>query len=196
MQYNIHRRAGLLSNFLFPSIDNSLINIFHKYRLTMGTLIHCVLPILITVVIIIIKSLPPPQALPSHNRPTKLTFIRPTAAHTSLYMRRQQRQVPNTKREASHCELTHFYTHILIFRILCACYLELHAAPLVSALVNKFGCRAVSVTGALIATFGFAISRLSTSINGLMITYGLIAGARPIDLRDLLICSSNCKNTT
>jgi len=55
-------------------------------------------------------------------------------------------------------------------------------APIVSALVGKFGCRSVAASGALIAAFGFAISRFSTSVNGLMITFGLTAGARHIHM--------------
>ena len=49
-------------------------------------------------------------------------------------------------------------------------------APLAGALVNKFGCRPVSMFGAVMSAFGFAISTLSPNINVMMLTYGIIGG--------------------
>ncbi|CAG4975300.1 unnamed protein product [Parnassius apollo] len=52
----------------------------------------------------------------------------------------------------------------------------LAAGPVVSALCNKYGCRAVCVAGSLIATVAFALSTLSKSVTMMMLTYGLIGG--------------------
>lgn len=52
----------------------------------------------------------------------------------------------------------------------------LSAGPLVSALTNKFGCRAVCVAGSLISTVAFVLSIFSPSVNWLMLTYGFIGG--------------------
>ena len=56
------------------------------------------------------------------------------------------------------------------------CVRVLISAPLASVLVNRFGCRPVVIAGSVIATFGFAICRLSESIDTLTITYGFIGG--------------------
>lgn len=58
--------------------------------------------------------------------------------------------------------------------ILCGTYLL--AGPIVSALSNKFGCRAVCVFGSVFASLGFALSIFSTNITMLMLTYGLMGG--------------------
>ncbi|KAJ8911075.1 hypothetical protein NQ315_015247, partial [Exocentrus adspersus] len=52
----------------------------------------------------------------------------------------------------------------------------LSAGPLVSALTNKFGCRAVCVAGSLISTAAFVLSIFSPTVNWLMLTYGFIGG--------------------
>ncbi|CAG9824026.1 unnamed protein product [Phaedon cochleariae] len=52
----------------------------------------------------------------------------------------------------------------------------LSAGPLVSALTNKFGCRAVCVSGSLISTMAFVLSIFSPTTNWLMLTYGFIGG--------------------
>lgn len=49
-------------------------------------------------------------------------------------------------------------------------------APLAGALVNKFGCRPVSMFGAVLSAFGFAISTRSPNIDVMMLTYGIIGG--------------------
>lgn len=58
--------------------------------------------------------------------------------------------------------------------ILCGMYLL--AGPIVSALSNKYGCRAVCITGSIIASTGFLLSIFSPSITVLMLTYGLMGG--------------------
>ncbi|XP_041979789.1 monocarboxylate transporter 3 isoform X2 [Aricia agestis] len=52
----------------------------------------------------------------------------------------------------------------------------LAAGPVVSALCNKYGCRAVCIAGSLVATTGFVLSTLSKSVTMMMVTYGLIGG--------------------
>lgn len=52
----------------------------------------------------------------------------------------------------------------------------LSAGPVVSALANKYGCRAVCISGAIIASSAFVLSTFSTSVTMLMLTYGLLGG--------------------
>ncbi|CAH0752842.1 unnamed protein product [Diatraea saccharalis] len=52
----------------------------------------------------------------------------------------------------------------------------LAAGPIVSALCNKFGCRAVCIAGSLVATTAFVMSTFSKSVTVMMITYGLLGG--------------------
>lgn len=48
--------------------------------------------------------------------------------------------------------------------------------PVVSALANKFGCRAVCIGGSILASAAFVLSTFSQSINMLMLTYGVLGG--------------------
>lgn len=52
----------------------------------------------------------------------------------------------------------------------------LSVGPLVSALTNKYGCRAVCIAGSLISTVAFVLSIFSPTVNILMITYGVMGG--------------------
>ncbi|XP_063534455.1 monocarboxylate transporter 3 isoform X2 [Cydia strobilella] len=52
----------------------------------------------------------------------------------------------------------------------------LAAGPIVSALCNKYGCRAVCVAGSLVAASAFVLSTFSKSVTVMMITYGLLGG--------------------
>ncbi|XP_017781840.1 PREDICTED: monocarboxylate transporter 3 isoform X2 [Nicrophorus vespilloides] len=52
----------------------------------------------------------------------------------------------------------------------------LSAGPVVSALTNKFGCRAVCIAGSLISTTAFVLSIFSPNVNVLMLTYGVMGG--------------------
>ncbi|XP_037913959.1 uncharacterized protein LOC119653442 isoform X3 [Hermetia illucens] len=52
----------------------------------------------------------------------------------------------------------------------------LSAGPIVSALANKYGCRAVCIAGSVIACCAFVLSTFSTSVTMLMITYGAMGG--------------------
>lgn len=47
---------------------------------------------------------------------------------------------------------------------------------MVSALANKFGCRAVCIAGAILASAAFVLSTFSTSVTMLMLTYGVMGG--------------------
>jgi len=51
--------------------------------------------------------------------------------------------------------------------------------------VNKFGCRPVSMVGAVLSAFGFAISTLSPNIDVMMLTYGIIGGMTHFSLYSL-----------
>lgn len=48
--------------------------------------------------------------------------------------------------------------------------------PIVSALANKYGCRVVCIAGSLISATAFVLSTFSTSVNMLMLTYGILGG--------------------
>ena len=50
------------------------------------------------------------------------------------------------------------------------------SGPIVSSLVNKYGCRTITIVGALIAAFGLGISTMATSVTTLYVTIGLLAG--------------------
>lgn len=52
----------------------------------------------------------------------------------------------------------------------------LSAGPVVSALANKYGCRAVCIAGSIISCVAFILSTFSTSVNMLMLTYGVLGG--------------------
>ena len=48
--------------------------------------------------------------------------------------------------------------------------------PIASALTNKYGCRIITMVGAVIASFGFAVSTFSHSTDMLCLTFGVISG--------------------
>ena len=48
--------------------------------------------------------------------------------------------------------------------------------PIVSALTNKFGCRPVAMTGAVISTIAFVLATFSPNVNILILTYGILGG--------------------
>jgi len=52
------------------------------------------------------------------------------------------------------------------------------AGPIVSALANSFGCRTVAIIGSVIAGVFFAVSQWSSSIEVMMVTYGVMGGKR------------------
>ncbi|XP_049844400.1 monocarboxylate transporter 3 isoform X2 [Schistocerca gregaria] len=52
----------------------------------------------------------------------------------------------------------------------------LSAGPVVSALTNKYGCRAVCIAGSIIGCAAFVLSIFSPNVNVLMLTYGVMGG--------------------
>ncbi|KAH9413997.1 hypothetical protein DERP_012374 [Dermatophagoides pteronyssinus] len=52
----------------------------------------------------------------------------------------------------------------------------LSVGPLVSALANRFGCRIVTIMGAIIAFLAFSLSTIAPNIETLYITYGFFGG--------------------
>ncbi|KAG5311180.1 MOT12 protein, partial [Acromyrmex insinuator] len=52
----------------------------------------------------------------------------------------------------------------------------LSAGPIVSALTNKYGCRAVCMAGSFLGAAAFVLSTFSSSVNMLMMTYGIMGG--------------------
>ena len=52
----------------------------------------------------------------------------------------------------------------------------LGSGPVVSSLVNKYGCRPVTVVGAVIAAVGLAISIFAPNVVTLYVTIGIVSG--------------------
>jgi len=50
------------------------------------------------------------------------------------------------------------------------------SGPVVSALTNKYGCRAVSIAGSILSAFGFAISVFAPNLYYLYFTFGIVSG--------------------
>jgi ERI1 exoribonuclease 2 len=50
------------------------------------------------------------------------------------------------------------------------------AGPIASALTNKYGCRTITMIGALVASVGFIFGAFSTSTDMLCLTFGVISG--------------------
>jgi MFS family permease len=48
--------------------------------------------------------------------------------------------------------------------------------PVASALTDRYGCRKMTILGSLLATAGFLLSSISTSIEMLYLTFGLMSG--------------------
>ncbi|GFU52572.1 monocarboxylate transporter 13 [Nephila pilipes] len=52
----------------------------------------------------------------------------------------------------------------------------LSVGPVVSALTNRFGCRAVTIAGSIVSCIAFILSTMAPTIDILMITYGVMGG--------------------
>lgn len=50
------------------------------------------------------------------------------------------------------------------------------SGPVMSALVDRYGCRSMTVLGGIISTSGFVLASISTTLEMMMITFGVIAG--------------------
>jgi len=55
-------------------------------------------------------------------------------------------------------------------------FYRLCAGPVASVLVNRFGCRIVSIVGSVIAGLFFAVSQFSPNIDVMILTYGVMGG--------------------
>lgn len=62
----------------------------------------------------------------------------------------------------------------LVGSLLCGVYLC--AGPIVSGLVNKFGCRAVAFTGSIVACGGFLLGSFAPNLDLLILFYGVFGG--------------------
>ncbi|KAK7499882.1 hypothetical protein BaRGS_00008973 [Batillaria attramentaria] len=58
--------------------------------------------------------------------------------------------------------------------LLAGCYLTI--GPVVSVLAEKYGCRKVTIAGSVVSAVGFILSTQATSIEMLIVTYGVIGG--------------------
>ncbi|XP_004926683.2 monocarboxylate transporter 14 [Bombyx mori] len=50
------------------------------------------------------------------------------------------------------------------------------SGPVMSALVDRYGCRSMTILGGIISTLGFVLASISTTLEMMMITFGVIAG--------------------
>ncbi|XP_026750894.1 monocarboxylate transporter 14-like [Galleria mellonella] len=50
------------------------------------------------------------------------------------------------------------------------------SGPIMSALVDRYGCRSMTILGGIISTLGFVLASISTTIEMMMVTFGVIAG--------------------
>lgn len=54
--------------------------------------------------------------------------------------------------------------------------------PIVAALINRFGCRTVAITGSLLASLAMFVSSFATNMDFLLCTFGVLAGELVYDL--------------
>lgn len=50
------------------------------------------------------------------------------------------------------------------------------SGPVMSALVDRYGCRSMTILGGIISTIGFVLASISNSLEMMMLTFGVIAG--------------------
>lgn len=50
------------------------------------------------------------------------------------------------------------------------------SGPVMSALVDRYGCRSMTMLGGIISSLGFVLASISTTLEMMMITFGVIAG--------------------
>lgn len=50
------------------------------------------------------------------------------------------------------------------------------SGPVMSALVDRYGCRSMTILGGIISSLGFVLASISTTLETMMITFGVIAG--------------------
>ncbi|KAF6036301.1 hypothetical protein EB796_005387 [Bugula neritina] len=73
---------------------------------------------------------------------------------------------------------TYFNSSVSSISLANSLYLGIHAieGPIVGALINKYGCRAVAITGGVIGTLPFILSTFSPSVIVFQVTYGVLGG--------------------
>lgn len=55
-------------------------------------------------------------------------------------------------------------------------HLRLFLGPIVSALANKYGCRAVCIAGSILGGLAFTLSTLAPNVKIFFLTYGVLGG--------------------
>lgn len=60
-------------------------------------------------------------------------------------------------------------------------YCLLLSGPFVAGLANKYGCRPLTIAGAIIAAVSIAVSSLSPNVDVLLVTYGIMGGPSSIN---------------
>ena len=50
------------------------------------------------------------------------------------------------------------------------------SGPIVSGLVNRFGCRSVAMAGSVLASTGFMLGSFAPNLELLILTYGVLGG--------------------
>ena len=67
----------------------------------------------------------------------------------------------------------------------------LGVGPIASSMVNRYGCRVVTIVGAVLASFGIAVSAAAPNIIMLYLTIGLVTGQYIISCSSYISCSSH-----
>ena len=60
-----------------------------------------------------------------------------------------------------------------------------HSGPIASYFTNRYGCRAVTIAGAILASAGLALSCAANSIVVLYLTIGILTGRDGYNLADI-----------
>ena len=63
----------------------------------------------------------------------------------------------------------------------------MRAGPLVSALVNKLGCRPVVIVGSLMASMAFGLSASASEVGLFIFLYGIVGGMASATFPDRLL---------
>ena len=64
----------------------------------------------------------------------------------------------------------------------------LNTGPISGGLCDRFGCRMVAVTGAVISFIGLLISSFATSVTYLYFTYGILGGKPLLGIFEITVC--------
>ena len=89
-------------------------------------------------------------------------------------------------------ELSCLKKYLILFNLI-----VLHVTgPIVSALANRFGCRAVAIVGSVMACLSFVASTFSPNIDWLIVTYGAMGGTCRFyfyEIRGVFVFQNFCK---